>query len=119
MRTVECHPNEKYYAKGKCKKCYHREVAQQSVKKKYWRTFRLKTRYGLTEEDYQRMYDKQNGVCCICHRPQKTGPLHVDHNHTTGAVRGLLCAPCNRVIGYMENANWFAEASKYLEFWNT
>lgn len=64
------------------------------------RVNRLRTRYGLTEDDYDSMRTRQGGVCAICGRPGD-GPLHVDHDHATGAVRGLLCSPCNRGIGHL------------------
>lgn len=52
--------------------------------------------YGITGEEYDYLYQQQNGKCAICQRA--TGArkrLAVDHNHETGAVRGLLCGPCN------------------------
>lgn len=65
--------------------------------------------YGLTIEEYQDMYHQQQGQCAICKQheemqPQhygKTLPLAVDHCHTTGAVRGLLCGACNRALGLL------------------
>lgn len=62
--------------------------------------------YGIDFGDYQRMLLDQKGVCAICEKPEtkvENGTirlLSVDHNHTTGAVRGLLCANCNLAIGY-------------------
>jgi hypothetical protein len=60
----------------------------------------LQTRYGITEDEYQEMYQRQNGLCAACNKPS-TGKrrLHVDHDHETGAVRGLLCQGCNTVLG--------------------
>ena len=64
----------------------------------------LYRRYGISLEDYERMFEEQNGNCAICDRSQDTLRvlLHVDHNHDTGAVRALLCAPCNRLVGTHE-----------------
>ena len=59
----------------------------------------LKSRYGITAADFQRMEESQGGGCAICRRPPARGRLHVDHCHSTGQVRGLLCGPCNRMIG--------------------
>ncbi|WP_280485397.1 endonuclease VII domain-containing protein [Nocardia cyriacigeorgica] len=62
--------------------------------------------YGITEDEYQRILDAQGGVCFICQRAKGTGRrrLAVDHDHVTGAVRGLLCKPCNRdVLGHLRD----------------
>lgn len=57
--------------------------------------------YGITSKDYDRMSEKQGGVCAICKKPEKSknGRLCVDHCHLTGKVRGLLCGNCNTGIG--------------------
>ena len=56
----------------------------------------LRRTYGITEADFLEILDYQNGKCSICRRPPKPGVnLHVDHDHRTGVVRGLLCMPCN------------------------
>jgi len=80
---------------------------------------RLK-RYGLTPEDYDRMVDEQDGACAICLKPGDLDPtsqmrLGVDHDHGTGRVRGLLCRPCNRAVGIMEDdPNRAQRMSDYL-----
>ena len=72
--------------------------------------------YRLTIDDYNEMLEKQNGVCAIC----KTNPyphkkLCVDHDHSTGVVRGLLCDLCNRGIGLMrDDVEILASAIGYL-----
>lgn len=53
---------------------------------------------GVSDEDYARMLAAQGGGCAICGAPPKTRRLHVDHDHRTGAVRGLLCYRCNRAL---------------------
>ncbi len=60
--------------------------------------------YGITLEEYEQRLLKQEFRCLLCGREHdegggRTGRLHVDHNHETGEVRGLLCARCNRTIG--------------------
>jgi hypothetical protein len=67
----------------------------------------LREKFGITPEEYQRILDVQGGVCFICRRRPKKKRLAVDHDHETGAVRGLLCADnengCNRaVLGNLE-----------------
>lgn len=51
-------------------------------------------------QKYKELHSKQNGNCSICERPEAIcGTLNVDHNHSTGQVRGLLCTTCNRGLG--------------------
>lgn len=66
-------------------------------------------RYGLTPEEYDRKHAEQNGLCAICGKPETSTGKHgeprmlsVDHNHETGAVRDLLCGPCNFMVGFLE-----------------
>ncbi len=66
--------------------------------------WRLPSRYGMSETEYMEMLTKQNGGCAMCGtRPKPPRHLTVDHNHTTGKIRGLLCDPCNRGIARFEN----------------
>jgi len=66
----------------------------------------LKKNYGINTHQYNKMFDEQKGCCACCgrsHTDFKRG-LHVDHNHTTGQVRGLLCTKCNPGIGYFDES---------------
>ena len=66
------------------------------------RTHRLRKIYGIDQAEYDAMFERQGGRCAICRRPPKSGRrLHVDHDHDTGKVRGLLCMPCNVFIGWI------------------
>lgn len=70
--------------------------------------------YGLTIEDYEKMYKELAGCCQICgdHRDV----LHIDHDHKTGKVRGLLCSSCNTGIGKLkDNTGILRGAINYLE----
>jgi hypothetical protein len=60
----------------------------------------LRRTYGIDLSDYEDMFIKQDGRCCIC-RTRGEGKLVVDHNHETGKVRGLLCGGCNTGIGLL------------------
>lgn len=63
-----------------------------------------KALYGITQVDYDRMLEKQAGLCAICHGPPVGKPfLLVDHCHTTGKVRGLLCQSCNVGMGHFRD----------------
>lgn len=70
---------------------------------------RLERDYGITFEDYQKLLQAQDGVCAVCKQPERRRsrgrvlPLCVDHDHATGAVRGLLCSRCNTALGMAED----------------
>lgn len=73
--------------------------------------------YGISLEEYDRLYKFQEGTCYICRRATgKTKHLAVDHSHDTGEVRGLLCGPDNQLIGRArDNIDYFKRAIEYLE----
>lgn len=75
--------------------------------------------YGITLEEYNTLHDKQHGLCAICHNPAKHSSLHVDHDHKTGKVRGLLCHFCNHGLGnFRDNRQYMTNALRYLEKYN-
>lgn len=81
---------------------------------------KLKKRYQMTPEEYQGLLEDQNGTCAICtkvadNRTQKQRLMMIDHCHTHGHVRGLLCISCNTRLGGLEDASWFQKAQDYLE----
>ena len=83
--------------KTTCKPC--RKAA---TKPDTYRPYHLKARYGITVDEYDELEKAQGGVCKICQRPEtQRKRLAVDHCHTTGAVRGLLCTTCNAAIGHL------------------
>lgn len=89
-----------------------------------------KTAFNLTLLDWSKILDYQEGKCFICQKridqfkddPSVSRP-HTDHNHKTGAVRGLLCSQCNRALGKAEDPRWqwnaecFTRAGIYLRFY--
>lgn len=86
------------------------------------RRHKLKSRYGLTVEQYEAMFHRQNGRCSVCGalgslEPgtyQKNTRLHVDHNHQTGKVRDLLCGHCNRAEGLLRTPEVCDSLAAYL-----
>lgn len=76
----------------------------------------VKTTYGLDRESYDILLDKSQGVCDICKTPCKTNKnLTIDHCHTTGKVRGLLCNVCNRALGlFKDRVDLLKSAIDYL-----
>lgn len=96
----EAHP---YYSAQRASTGYFREG---SVR---WK--RLWDRYGITEEEFHSLEVRQNDSCAICH---KAARLVVDHDHSTGRVRGLLCTKCNTALHYVEDEEWIRIARSYL-----
>ncbi|WP_347568494.1 endonuclease VII domain-containing protein [Streptomyces sp. 891-h] len=73
----------------------------------------LKRQYGMTVEERQKLVDGQFGICPICLKPD---PEHVDHDHATGKVRGVLCFNCNSAIGKLrDDPNAMRRAIAYVE----
>lgn len=109
--------SQAYYAKHKdrlIKKCnqYLREHKQQH--KRYQRKSNLKRQFGLSIESYNKLLERQHGVCAICGEKPSI-ELNVDHCHKTGQVRGLLCSPCNLGLGnFKDNSNRLYKAVEYL-----
>ena len=107
-----------------CKTChskYERQVdkeAQSIRARKSW----LKIKYNMTLEDYDRLSAAQEHRCAICGSVKDdailggAGFFHVDHNHETGKVRGLLCLSCNTLLGKaMDSPTILRAAVQYLE----
>lgn len=66
----------------------------------------LKKHYNMSVEDYNSLYDRQNGSCACCgaNSTEFRRGLHVDHDHITGKIRGLLCTKCNPGLGYFDDS---------------
>lgn len=115
--------NKPEHSKGRswnprCKPCFL-EKQRKEYNPVARRNSKLKSAYGITLEDYEQMLFLQNGLCAICKTNTPNGKdsvFHVDHNHNTGKVRGLLCHSCNVGIGSLkEDINTLKSAIKYLE----
>jgi hypothetical protein len=89
-------PNRKHHG---CRKCVHASI--------------LKRKYNLDYQDYLQIRQDCNNLCQIC---KKDRPLVVDHCHTTGKVRGLLCSQCNSGLGHIkDNVDYLKKMIEYLE----
>lgn len=116
---------------GQCKTCTkaywqipHVKARANNLKKEWMRRqpydkavrrdINLKKNYGITQVQYDEMYQSQNGKCRICQKPHEK--LFVDHNHKKDKVRGLLCHYCNLMIGHaFENPETLRSGITYLE----
>lgn len=82
--------------------------------KKNQRYRHVKHTYGLSRADYDMLVKHSKGICEICSIFLKTP--HVDHNHVTGKIRGLLCFSCNRLLGdCQDNIETLKSAIRYLD----
>lgn len=102
------HPKAKDGRLRHCKSCV---ISKQNVHRAdpkvpaALRDNRLRRQYGIDSKDYDWLHNLQGGLCAICRRPERDGSrLAVDHCHTTGNVRGLLCMPCNTDIGKLQDS---------------
>ncbi|WP_345346738.1 endonuclease VII domain-containing protein [Actinoallomurus liliacearum] len=76
------------------------------------RHYHLTERYGIGADEAECLVQRQGGVCPIC---RAAAPAHVDHDHVTGAVRGILCADCNTGMGQLRDDPWVVRrAIEYL-----
>lgn len=79
------------------------------------RKARRKAMYGVNEEAFQERLKQQNGCCAICSEPFNRTP-HIDHNHTTGRMRALLCFRCNTGLGHFKDSiELLQNAQVYLQ----
>jgi hypothetical protein len=121
---------EQVLYKSTCKSCaatgardWYSRNTEQGLSNR--RRLQIKAAYGLTPERYDAILASQDGVCAVCRQPERTVDprskrpyvrLSVDHCHTTGRVRGLLCHRCNRAIGLLgDSVDLLRQAIDYLE----
>ncbi|MDQ3574990.1 MAG: endonuclease VII domain-containing protein [Actinomycetota bacterium] len=78
----------------------------------------LMRKYGMTIEQYDAMLEAQSGGCFICSRPPREDiSLHVDHDHATGKVRGILCFRCNNALAdFGEDPDILRKAASYVSW---
>ena len=123
-------PDTSFYKKGvrldgkpklqhSCKTCnsQQRRERYDSEKRRRWH---LQERFGITPEHYTELLESQDHKCAICGTSDATysrgNRLHVDHDHATGEVRGLLCGHCNLGVGqFFDNTHLLSKAITYLK----
>ena len=106
---------EKFRAKERLRRSRITESEWKDLQHRYG----MKHRHGITPEQYEEMLSAQNGKCALCFADNGAyginGRLHIDHDHTTGKIRGLLCMHCNHAIERLDNHDgWASRAEEYL-----
>lgn len=100
-------PFGEYYKRNPdCKPCASiKNRAHYAANKDLYRDKEFRKNYGISLHDYNSMFAEQEGCCAICgtHQCCSGRMLAVDHDHSTGQVRGLLCANCNTAIGKLKD----------------
>jgi len=115
-----------------CKDCnrkymseyYHKKISKDIEKRRLSsRSTRLKSKYNITIEQYNQMLENQNHTCAICNKKetQRSNPkgnidnLRVDHCHTSGLIRGLLCSKCNfGIANFNDSLETITSALHYI-----
>ena len=124
--------SKKYYEENKeaCKQRTKEHPSCIAAREKYRnkpetkdkiRNWKLLQNYGITNQDYEQMLENQGFCCAGCglHQNILEKKLHVDHDHVTGRVRGLLCGNCNRALGLVkDNLETLVRLHEYLEKFN-
>ena len=112
--------NGKFQRKAYCKVCvsiYNADKYKENYDPIVSRERNIKNKYNISLEEYNILFEKQKGFCAICYRHQTEFKrrLAVDHSHSTGEVRSLLCNNCNTALGLMnEDVNRLQSAINYL-----
>lgn len=128
LKPVECpqcgetdrakfYVNDRGYKANKvCRECHKKQcLVRWHAKPKLDRQASRSYKYGITPEDFKQMFETQQGKCAICNEEPKTKRgLHVDHDHETGKVRGLLCHGCNVALGSFKDVTLLNKAIEYL-----
>ena len=100
---------DRYLASQRRHRAENREVLRERDRERW-----LRAKYGLTPQSFNELLERQEGACVICGRVMGED-LHVDHDHHSNSVRGLLCGSCNRGIGLLqENPKHLYRAAQYI-----
>ncbi len=114
---------EKTSRRTECNSCLNKKQStkRKSLPEKEYlrlRGMKIKKKYGISLQDYDRMYKEQDGKCMICRNPYEL--LNIDHCHESKKVRGLLCTDCNQGLGnFKDNPELLLEGAVYLKLTGT
>ena len=110
------YPRPAPYGGIRTPRCKSHDRAKKQAAKSGAHERRVQTEYGLKPGEYGKLYLHQGGTCAICKRATgATRNLSVDHDHRSGYARGLLCRPCNDLLGQArDDVEFFYRAIRYL-----
>jgi hypothetical protein len=105
-----------YKSTSMCRECHKKQcMVRWHSRPQLDRQASRSYKYGITADDFKQMFETQQGKCAICNEEPKTKRgLHVDHDHETGKVRGLLCHGCNVALGSFKDVTLLNKAIEYL-----
>ena len=113
--------SEKLYRRKECKKCNNANQRKR-YKPELRKNQHLKTLYGITLDEYNSILESQDKKCSICNTSTPNGKnnsFHLDHDHATNKIRGILCHSCNLMIGQAkDDVTILKSAIDYLNHWN-
>lgn len=121
--SPNCHPDRKHRARGLCDSCYvtwlranGRGLANPEKMRAYHRERHFRLKYGMSAHERDALVEQNDFECTICKvKDSRERPLHVDHCHDSGRVRGILCGRCNAAVGLLHNAPELClRAAEYL-----
>jgi protein-arginine kinase activator protein McsA len=101
-----------------CRPCSQAKTkAHYAAHPEQWRNWQLRKEFGISLVEYKAILESQGGTCAICATPPRRAyALHVDHCHTTGKVRALLCESCNNGLGrFKDSIPTLLAAVEYLK----
>jgi hypothetical protein len=105
FKNVEDFPRNRSSRDGRgnyCKPCHNVRGRENRIKNHgSTREYHLRRRYGIGQVEVDAMLADQGRVCAVCDKPD---PEHVDHDHRTGRVRGVLCFNCNQALGNVRDS---------------
>ena len=128
-KTIEEHRIYYKWWRTRNKEDYNKKRLEWANKNRKKRTIQarnsyLKKKYNISNEEYYSLYNKQNGKCAICFqcieiilnkRGNNSNSCHLDHDHKTGKIRGMLCHSCNNALGHFkDNTKIMLQAVKYI-----
>ena len=104
---------------GSCKECFKlsSKRSREKLGREHRKNYELQWHYGIGLEEYNEMLNQQGGKC-VCGAftgRNNAEALHVDHDHNTGLIRGLLCHRCNRAIGLVDDPKSLRALADYIE----
>ena len=111
FRQTKCRKCECEFSKAYARRNHVYRDKQATSSRKHW--------YDITDDAYDAILQAQGGVCAICEEAPTGKLLALDHCHTSGRVRGLLCSRCNLALGHFgDSLSLLVRAAAYIEYHN-